>query len=255
MGKTVLITGAVRNSGYGIARKFLSEGWTAFITSRDGKNAEKTADTLSKEFCVPCYGLAFSPRDAKQDTERLFSEIEAKGGTLDALVCTAADLGRFMDPLTTDEDRWESVLLTNVMGYFVPAKYAAKQMITSGKAAHGAIVFVGSVNFRDALPQRSAYVTSKGAIYSMTKALAIDFGQYGIRVNCLAPGPIWTDRYDALDAETARRRAEALPIKRVTTIEQMGNVAYFLCTEASGNMTGSTLMLDGGMDCLNGGGY
>lgn len=255
MEKTVLITGAVRNSGYGIARKFLREGWTVFITSRDAQAAENTAAALTAEFGTPCHGLGFSPRDAKTDTSRLFADIEAAGETLDALICTAADLGRCMDPLTVEEDRWEDVLLTNVMGYFVPAKYAARQMIASGKAEHGAILFIGSVNYRDALPQRSAYVTSKGAIYSMTKALAIDFGPYGIRVNCLAPGPIKTDRYDALDAETVRRRAEALPIRRITTLEQMGNVAYFLCTEASDNMTGSTLMLDGGMDCLNGGGY
>lgn len=255
MQKCALITGAVRNSGLGIARKFLSEGVPTFITSRNAEDAKNMAKELSEELGAPCFGLGFSPRNAKEETEAVFEQILKKGYYVDSLICNAADLGRFMDPLTVEADRWEDVLLTNVMGYFLPARAAAKQMLEYGDPKSGTIVFVGSINYKDALPERSAYVTSKGAIRSMTKALAIDFGQYGIRVNCIAPGPIWTTRYEEIDYEETERRRNLVPLKTITTKEQMGNIAYFLSTEVSQNMTGSVMVMDGGMDCLVAGGY
>ena len=255
MKKCALVTGAVRNSGLGIARKFLSEDIPTFITSRVAADAEEKANELAEEFGVPCFGLEFSPRNAKEETEGMFEKISEKGYYVDSLICNAADLGRFMDPITVEADKWEDVLLTNVLGYFLPARAAAKQMITYGSQQSGTIVFVGSINYKDALPERSAYVTSKGAIRSMTKALAIDFGQYGIRVNCIAPGPIWTTRYDEYTAEENERRRNLVPLKSITTKEQMGNIAYFLSTDASQNMTGSVMVVDGGMDCLIAGGY
>lgn len=255
MQKCALITGAVRNSGLGIAGKFLSEGIPTFITSRKAEDAEQIAKELTEKFQVPCYGLAFSPLHAKEETEALFAKVLEKGFYVDSLICNAADLGRFMDPLTVEASRWEEVLLTNVMGYFVPARTAAKQMMEYGDPHTGTIVFVGSINYKDALPERSAYVTSKGAIRSMTKALAIDFGPYGIRVNCIAPGPIWTTRYEEYNFEETEKRRNLVPLKTITTKEQMGNIAYFLSTDMSQNMTGSVVVVDGGMDCMVAGGY
>lgn len=255
MEKCALVTGAVRNTGLGIVKKFLSEGIPTFITSRVAEDAEKTAKELAEEFNTPCFGLAFSPRNAKEETEQLFDQILRKGYYVDSLVCNAADLGRFMDPLTVEADKWEDVLLTNVLGYFLPARTAAKQMIEYGDPKSGTIVLIGSINYKNALPERSAYVTSKGAIRSMAKALAIDFGKYGIRVNCIAPGPIWTTRYDECDVEETERRRNLVPLKSISTKEQIGNVAWFLSTEMSQNMTGSVVVVDGGMDCLVAGGY
>ena len=253
--KCALVTGAVRNTGLGIARKFLSEGIPTFITSRVAQDAVSTAEALSREFGVPCFGLRYSPRNAKSETEALFAKITDLGYWVDSLVCNAADLGRFMNPLTVEADLWEDVILSNVMGYFLPAREAAKQMIANGSPETGTIVCIGSVNYRDALPERSAYVASKGAIRSLVKGLALDFAPYGIRINCIAPGPIWTTRYDEAGPEEAERRRSLVPLKTISTKEQIGNVAYFLSTEASQNMTGSVLVVDGGMDCLIAGGY
>ena len=79
MGKCVLITGAVRNAGLGMARKFLSEGWTAAITSRVAADAEAKAEELSKEFDGRCYGFGFSPLNAKEEVAPLFEKLEAAG--------------------------------------------------------------------------------------------------------------------------------------------------------------------------------
>ena len=214
MMKTVLITGAERNSGYGMARKFLSEGWSVVITSRNEEQVQKVAADLEEEFKIPCYGFGFSPLDAITDTDVLFEKIEKAGIELDSLVCVAADLGR--------------------------------QMIRTGKAKGATIVFTGSVNYINALPERSAYVASKGAISSMTKALALDFAKYGVRVNCIAAGAILTDRYDGLDQEEFERRRSAIPLHEFSSKETMGEHAYFLASSASFPMTGSVVVVDGG---------
>ena len=249
--KSVLITGAVRNSGLGIARKFLQEGWQTVITSRNEDDAKKVAAELQTEFGVPCFGFGYSPLNAMTDTEILFQKIEDAGIELDSVICNAADLGRWMNPLTVDPIAWQNVILTNVVGYFMPARYAVNQMIRTGRASGATIVFVGSINYKDALPERSGYVTSKGAIASMTKALALDFAQYGVRVNCLAPGAIWTTRYeDEYDAAEVESRKSKIPLKAFSTKETMGNNAYFLATEASHPMTGSVMIVDGGSDAI-----
>ena len=117
------------------------------------------------------------------------------------------------------------------------------------------MVFVGSINYKDALPERSAYIASKGAIASMTKALALDFAEYGVRVNCLAPGAIWTTRYDEMDVKEAESRRSKIPLKEFSTKETMGEQAYFLATGASFPMTGSVLIVDGGSDAVMSGGF
>ena len=253
--RCVLITGAVRNSGLGMARKFLKEGWEVIITSRSEEDAQLKARELTGEFGTACYGFGYSPADARQDTERLFEKIENAGLELDSIICNAADLGRWMDPLTVEAEDWIGVIETNVVGYFLPARMAARQMLRTGKAKQGTIIFVGSINYMDALPDRSAYVASKGAIRSLTKALAIDFGKYGIRVNCIAPGPIWTTRYDEMDPGEAEQRRKLVPLQTITTKENMGQIAWFLANETSQNMTGSVMVVDGGMDCMIAGGY
>ena len=253
--KSVLIIGGERNSGLGIARKFLSEGWTTVITSRAEDKIKTLAAKLAKEFSTPCYGFGYSPLDAITDTDVLFAEIEKEKIELDAVVCVAADLGRWMDPLTVDAEAWANVLHTNVLGYFVPAREAVKQMIRTGRAKGATIVFVSSINYITALPERSAYIASKGAICSMTKALAIDFGKYGIRVNCLAPGAIITDRYDGLSEEEYERRRSAIPFGEFSTKETMGENAYFLASSASAPMSGSVIIVDGGMSSIVNGAY
>lgn len=253
--KSVLITGAIRNSGLGIARKFLSQGWQTVITSRNEEDAKNCAKELEKEFGVKCYGFGYSPLNALTDAEKLFDKIENAGIQLDSVVCNAADLGRWMDPLTVDPQAWANVLNTNVVGYFMPVRYAVKQMIKNNKAKGATVVLMSSINYITALSERSAYVASKGAICSMTKALALDFAKYGVRVNCLAPGAIWTERYDELDKEELDRRLSTIPLGQTSTKENMGENVFFLASEKSHPMTGSVVIVDGGASSIVNGAF
>jgi len=250
--KCALVTGAVRNTGLAAAEKFLQEGWTVIITSRSAGEAEEKAAELTEKYGRPCYGYQYTPLTAEESCEELFSKIDSLGLTVDAVVCCAADLGLNQDALTVDIKTWTNVVTTNVIGYFAPARAAALRLIEAKKP--GTVVFIGSINCRDAIPHRSAYVASKGAIRSMTKGLALDFAPYGIRVNCIMPGPIWTTRYDA-DPEKAARKASVVPLGRVSQASEIANAIYFFSTDASGNATGSGLVIDGGLDSVVAGGY
>lgn len=250
--KSVLITGATRNTGYITAQWFAKEGWAVFITSLNGKDAERAAKEISDEFGTPCYGMEYDTLNYN-DAERLVQWVKEKGYVLDSLVLNAAAQGLNHNPLTVSADDWAKVVVANVVGGFALARGFARQMIENGK--QGTIVFLGSICYQDCNVDRSSYNASKGGILSLTKSLAVDFGQFGIRVNCLMPGPIYTDRYDKLDEETRQRRNALVPIGRVSTGEDVAGGVWFLATELSGNMTGSGVIMDGGVDCINSGRY
>lgn len=250
--KSVLITGATRNTGLGIARKFAKEGWAVFVTSRKKPDAERAARDIHAEFGTPCYGMQYDTGDVHA-VDGVIDWVKKEGYTLDSVVLNAAAQGLNTDPLTVDIDEWAAVIRANVVGNFNLARSVAREMV-AGKV-EGTIVFLGSITYQDCNVLRSSYNASKGAILSITKSLAVDLGQFGIRVNCLMPGPIYTERYDALDEETRRRRNALVPIGRVSTAEDVAGGVYFLASENSGNMSGSGVIMDGGVDCINSGRY
>ncbi len=250
--KSVLITGAARNTGFGIAKKFAREGWAVFLTSRKKADAEKAAAEIHALYPVPCFGVAYDPGNT-DEVDGVLRRVAEEGFILDSLVLNAAAQGLNADPLTVPLDEWAAVIRTNVVGNFHLARSVARLMVEHRK--QGTLVFLGSVTYQDCNLHRSSYNASKGAILSLTKSLAVDLGQYGIRVNCLMPGPIHTERYDALDEETRRRRNALVPIGRVSTAEDIAGGVWFLATECSGNMTGSGVIMDGGVDCINSGRY
>ncbi len=249
---TVLITGATKNTGFGIAKLFAERGWTVIITSKDQKSVDDAVKILKELTGGTIYGFEHDVR--KTDNVNLLLENVKKLGLVpNSIILNAAMLGIGVDPLTIPIDEWEEVLHCNVVGNFAVARTFAKLMVENN--VQGSLVFLGSVNYQDCNEGRSSYNTSKGAILSLTKSLAVDLGKYGIKSNCLMPGPIRTDRYDKLSKEERDYRDKSLPIGRVSTIEEIAKGVYFLASNESGNMTGSGVILDGGMDCLNSGRY
>ena len=248
--KSILITGATRNTGFAMAKKFASEGWAVFITSRDQEAAERAAEEIRQEFGTPCFGYQYDPGDI-HSVDALLAKVKAEGYVLDSVVMNAAAQGLNTDPLTIDIDEWAAVIMANVVGGFNLARSVAREMVANNK--QGTLVFIGSINYQNFIVQRSSYNASKGGILSTTKSLAMDLGQYGIRVNCLMPGPIYTERYDVLTEEVRRFRDAQVPIGRVSTAEDIAGGVWFLATELSGNMTGSGIIMDGGVHAANAG--
>ena len=246
-GKNVLVTGSARNTGSGIAKVFGSYGATVFVHGRSPEQVEKVAQTLNRN--AGAGGGRYLPIAAdvarEEDVARAFAFIEQQVGGLDVLVNNACHLGlghRFLDmPIAFFDD----VLAVNLRGYALCAQYAARQMLARGG---GAIVNIGSNTAGRALGDRTAYIASKGGVESLTRAIAVELAEHRIRVNCVVPGYIYTERWDTLPEETKQRRWKNVPLGRESSPEDIGEAAAFLASSKAGNITGSSLLVSGGID-------
>ena len=243
MKDAVIITGASSGTGYTIAEKFASEGYTVILTSRSQADADAAAEKIRQKFHVDAKGYQLCGK-AGSDVYEMFSEIEGRAVKLKAVVLNAANLGMNMPCLTADVDSFREVLETNLCWNFLIARQAALQMKNEG----GAIVFIGSNTCRRAIKNRSAYIASKGGVLSLSKALAVELGEYHIRVNTVIAGSIKTRRWDLLDEKGKEEKKKRVPIRDIADFEDIANAAWFLCSELSGNVTGAEIVVDGGAD-------
>lgn len=244
MTKTLLVTGAAHGSGRAIAERFASEGHNVAVTSRDEERACLAATEIAARYGVRTGGYALLQRDP-DSVERLYKQLDRDLLLPDVLVLCAADLGIGMDPFTVTAEQWASVVATNLTGGFLMARAAARYMASKGE---GTIVFIGSNTSRRAIRGRSAYIASKGGLVSLTKALAVEFGPLGIRVNCLVPGSIKSARWEAQTEEWREVRRKRAPVGDVATNEDIAAGAWYLGSHESRNVTGIELVIDGGVD-------
>ena len=247
MSRVVLITGGVRNSGWSMAQKFASEGYTVCITSRSEADAQIKAAELADSFGVSAKGYGLNLKDTG-DISNVFADVKKTFGRLDALVCNSADLGIGHSALTVTPEEFDGVMDVNIRGNFFCCQEAAKIMCEQGM---GAIVLIGSVHYKAAVHGRVAYAVSKGAVASMVHNLAFELAQHGIRVNHLIPGAIRTERWEGIsEEETAKRRAN-WPLGVESTGEDIANAVYFLSSDQAKTITGAELAVDSGLlTCL-----
>ena len=246
MKKTVFITGATKNTGLAIARRFAADGWNVSVTSRDRAAAEETARALAAEFpSVGALGLAMDPAEVPS-IRAAFAAVKSRFGRLDAFVSNAANLGVGLSVMNSEEADWDAVVNANARGAFFGAQEAQRLM-----ADGGSIVFISSCHAAKSVPGRALYTISKAAIGGMTRSLAVELGCLGIRVNAILAGAIRTDRWDGLsDDEIAARRAR-WPAGRESTPEQIAAAVAFLCSDAACTITGAELPVDSGIGvCL-----
>lgn len=142
-------------------------------------------------------------------------------------------------------DQWDAVMRTNLRGTFLNTQAAARLMIAGGAA--GSIVNLGSGCNKVAFPRLVDYTASKGGIEQFTKAAASELGPHGIRVNCVAPGAIATERTAAEAGDYAGQWSPLTPLRRVGTPEDIAGPVLFFCSPAAGFVTGQTLWVDGGV--------
>ena len=185
----------------------------------------------------------------KAQVAALMDLIERDAGRLDVLVNNAADQGLgHGGPLEMDPDAIIKVMNTNVKGGFQVTQAACNRFFMK-QESRGAVVFLSSNTAQRAIRNRTAYCASKGAINSMVRALALDLGPLGIRVNACAPGYIYTERWDALDEKAKARRRLNCPLRREAKGADIANVVAFLASPDSGNMTGEVVTCDAGCSC------
>jgi len=250
MNKTVFITGGYAGTGYGIAELFAREKWDVLISGRRKEALDAAAKRLSKQYGVFSEGYELDLRD-EQQILRVFRDIDAAGRFVETLVLNAADMALGDDPAkgldlwTLPLELFHRVLETNVAGNFAMARQAAFRM---REHKTGAIVFVSSNSAYRANPNREAYIASKGGINALVKALAVDLGPSGIRCNAVLPGTIKTDRWVRMGKDQIVN-GELTPIGDISDYEDIANAVWYLGTDVSKNVTGTELIVDGGMSC------
>lgn len=173
------------------------------------------------------------------------NQIEDGMGTIEVLVNNAAAFDRthFLDlPL----DAFDVVWATNGRGLFYLSQLVARRMAARGR---GAIVHVSSLLAQQTIPCRTVYAASKGAVESLTRAMALDLAPYGIRVNAVAPGLIRTEALLAGFSTEASQAAvqHYIPLKRFGTAEELAEAVYFLASPAASYITGALLPANGGL--------
>jgi len=167
-------------------------------------------------------------------------------GRLDYIVSNAA-INPFLPWDQTSEDEYNRLMDTNVKGTWFVCTEGAKQMQKQGDG--GAIVTISSISVYSGAPGQTAYCATKGAILSMTRALALDLGKYNIRANCILPGCIMTNMSKGLldDDEAMRFYVERAAMRRVGYPDEIASVASFLLSDDAGFVTSAEILVDGGL--------
>jgi len=241
-GKTVIITGASRGIGKGIAEVFAKQGANIAFTYRSSdEKAKALEDELSANGCkVKGYKSDASNFDAAQ---QLAVNVLEEFGSIDVLVNNA---GITKDGLLMrmSENDFDSVMDINMKSVFNMTKAVLRPMLKQRK---GSIINMSSVVGVKGNAGQANYSASKAAINGFTKSTALELGSRNIRCNSIAPGFIETEMTDALGGEQIQEWRNSIPLKRGGTTEDIANSALFLASDMSAYVTGQVLHVCGGM--------
>lgn len=243
MKKSVFVTGATNGTGFAIAERFAREGYDVFIGSRSKENSQAAAKKLADKYGIFAKGYQTKIFD-EENVKEIFADIRSMGYLLDTLVLNAANLGIGQVSLDVDVNEFMSVYNTNIGWNFMMSREAAKQMKEKHK---GSIVFVTSNSAIRVTKNRCAYCSSKSAILAMSKSFAVDWGQYGIRSNCVLPGMIKTERWQQNLNNIKYCLPNYTPIEDIAEFEDVANAVWYFGSDESRNTTGAELAVDGGM--------
>lgn len=248
MKKTALITGACINTGVAIVEKFASEGYDVVFTGRSPESVTAAEARYREKFPaakIKGYAIHSLTGDGlvnEKGVTELFDALDAEGLFIETLVLNAADQGLGIKIFENSLSDFARVLNTNVVWNYCLCEHAAKRMKEKGT---GNIVFLNSNTAYRAIPDRIAYVTSKGGQLGMMRALAMDLGKYGIRVNAVLPGMIRTDRWEKNPEFYAKVPSKYTPIGDVADGADIADAVYYFAAHAR-NTTGAELVVDGG---------
>ena len=241
-GKKVLVTGTGKGIGRGIALAFAKAGAELFLHYRSNP-AE--AQSLQNEIAaLGGKAIVFQADLADQkELDAMFNAVRQQWGTLDAAVNNAGwDPGAVaLDDI--DERLYYRLTDMNIKGTLFCCLRELKLMQSGGS-----IINLGSVQMNTTVTGRILYATSKGAIHSMTGALALEAGPRGIRVNTIAPGYIAVERMISRPGFDEKEIAAGIPVRRLGLPEDVGELAVFLASDKAGFIHGETIVIDGGVN-------
>lgn len=242
-GKIIVVTGAASGIGRGIAHVFAAEGGHIYVTDVDGEGAERVVGEIQSN------GGGATPFTVDvsrgQDVQALFRAVEGAHGRADVIVNNAGLNVRADFRHLTDAE-WERIRDVNLDGVVRIARDGFGLLKATG---NGSLINIASIMGHRGMRQLAAYSASKGAVAALTRALAVEYAPFGIRVNALAPGFIETALTERVLRNPMVNKAllDRTPMRRFGTSEEVARAALFFASDDSAFVTGAELAVDGGM--------
>lgn len=237
-GRSVLVTGASKGIGKGIARVFANAGAKVAILARHGDQAEAAA----KEIGHGALGVAGNVTSLAS-LEAAMKTVAAKNGGLDVLCANAG----IFPPAKLEEmsvEQWDEVIDTNLKGTFLSVKAAVPYL---KKSDQGRIVITSSITGPvTGFPGWTHYGATKAGQLGFMRTACIELAKYGITVNAVMPGNIVTEGLISMGEEYQKTMAASIPLKRLGSIEDIGYAALYFASREAGYVTGQTIIVDGG---------
>jgi 3-hydroxybutyrate dehydrogenase len=253
-GKTALVTGSSSGIGLGIAEAFAKTG--ANVIMNGIESPDQVKGEVEKVSALGEGKVVYSPANMMkpEDIRDMASMAHDRFGGIDVLVNNAGI--QFVSPIEEfPEEKWDAIIAINLTSAYHTTKAALPGMKAKG---WGRIINIASAHGLVASPFKSAYVAAKHGILGLTKTVALEVAEEGITVNAICPGYVWTPLVERQIPDTAKARGmteeqvkqevllKAQPTKKFVTVDQLGSLALFLCSDAAASITGASLPVDGG---------
>ena len=239
--KVAIVTGGASGFGEAIARVFAKEGAKVVIVDIDPVKGERVTEDLRKM----SWQAIFIKADVSNstDVQNMVRRTIEEYGQIDIL-CNNA--GVYERALVVDltEDLWERIININLKGVFLCSKYVLPHMMKRDK---GVIINIASAGGLFPSVAEAAYGASKAGVIALTKTLALEGAPYGIRVNCVCPGPGKTPMLLKSREDVIQRIIELIPLKKLAEPEEIANTVLFLASDLASHITGVCLVVDGGL--------
>ncbi|WP_201005710.1 SDR family NAD(P)-dependent oxidoreductase [Paenibacillus glycanilyticus] len=244
-GKTAIVTGGSSGIGEAIVRLFAAEGANVVIADRKANDAAR----LIEQIQINGGSVIAVQTDVSKDEEvrRLMQETVLQFGRIDIVVNNAAAImPKYLEEV--EEEEWDRIFNVNLKSVFLMIKYSIAEL----KKTRGSIVNMSSLNGLIGQKMNPVYAATKGGMNALTKALALDYAPYGIRVNSICPAGVTTPLLEqwisqqADPVQTVRNLNAMHPLGRPATSEEVAQTALFLASDSSGFVTGVALPVDGG---------
>jgi glucose 1-dehydrogenase len=255
--KSAVVTGSSRGIGEAVALEFAKAGYNLVINSRDAEELSASKEEILRVINDSIEIVTF-PGDISQEQvcKGLMDVAEKKLGRLDVLVNNAGVNGPEKNTTDISSAEWDNVLDINLKGSFFCSREAIKKMLSQSKrqdSADYSIINISSVHQTTPMPLAVPYAASKGGMEMLTKTMALEVADKGIRINAIAPGAIATMmNIDILQDEKKKKDEEnKIPMHRIGEPSEIAKVAVFLASTDASYITGATFYVDGGLTLVS----
>jgi NAD(P)-dependent dehydrogenase (short-subunit alcohol dehydrogenase family) len=242
-GKVALVVGGTRGIGRAATLALASAGAAVAPAGRGIENAVNVAEN-ARAYGVEALPLALDVSDPAA-SERAVEEVKRRFGRLDVLVANAGINPYFLRAERITPEVWDEVMAVNLRGLFFSIQAAAKQMLTQNS---GSIISISSATAMVGVSHGLPYVATKGGLDAMTRSLAVEWADRGVRVNGVAPGYVATDLTQQMRNHDGMAEAvlNTVPLRRFAEPGEVAGMIVYLASDASSYVTGQTIVIDGG---------